>query len=205
MRVHRRWFLAIAVLLLPLFLLVVAKARGDREETTVRWDIISLQPPPPAAPRNVFPGGIASARGNDGSKITLTGSGTFEPGEADDVTGGGTWKTFSPTGAQTGSGTFRVKKLVRFEAAPGTQFAGNIDRIGTDATVSAGLVVLRIAYSDGSKGTLIVSCHLAGTPDSVFEGITATKGFVAFWNREAPLDRVDANRTVFHFVPENED
>src|SRR3989442_15892959 len=88
MRVHRRWFLAIAVLLLPLFLLVVAKARGDREETTVRWDIISLQPPPPAAPRNVLPGGFASARANDGSKITLTGSGTFEPGESDNVTGG---------------------------------------------------------------------------------------------------------------------
>ncbi len=205
MRIDRRWFLAIAAPLLPLFLLVVAKATGDREETTVRWDIVSIQPPPPVAPRDVLPGGFASARANDGSKITLTGSGTFERGEADDVTGGGTWKTFSPTGAQTGSGTFRVKKLVRFEAAPGTQPAGNIDRIGTEATVSAGLVVLRIAYSDGSKGTLTVSCHLTGTPDSVFEGVTATKGFVGFWNREAPAGGVDANRTVFHFVPENED
>src|SRR2546422_4587439 len=121
MRVHRRWFLAIAVLLLPLFLLVVAKARGDREETTVRWDIISLQPPPPAAPRNVLPGGFASARANDGSKITLTGSGTFEPGEADDVTGGGRWKTFCPSGDQNRSGTLLGKKIVSFYEALGTQ------------------------------------------------------------------------------------
>ncbi len=66
---------------------------------------------------------------------------------------------------------------------------------------SAGLVVLSIAYDDdGSRGILVVSCHLVGTPDSVFEGITAPKGFVDFWNREAPAGGVDANRTVFHIL-----
>jgi len=50
-----------------------------------------------------------------------------------------------------------------------------------------------------------VSCHLPGagpptTPETVFEGITATKGFVAYWNREAPLPGVDANRTLFHVL-----
>src|SRR2546428_14120543 len=136
MRVNRRGFLAIAFLLLPLFLLVVAKARGDREEITGRWDIISLQPPPPAAPRNVFPGGIASARGNDGSKITLTGSGTFEPGEADDVTGGGTWKTVSPPGGQSRSGTLPGKTLSRCERAPRAQTARRMDRGWTETTDS---------------------------------------------------------------------
>ena len=57
---------------------------------------------------------------------------------------------------------------------------------------------MSIDYSDGSRGILVVSCHLAGTPDSVFEGITASKGFVDFWNREAPVDGRDGNRTVFH-------
>ncbi|HEY3124160.1 MAG TPA: hypothetical protein VGK70_08855 [Thermoanaerobaculia bacterium] len=46
--------------------------------------------------------------------------------------------------------------------------------------------LVKIAYDNGSEGTLVVSCHLVGTPDSVFEGVTATKGFVDYWNREAP-------------------
>jgi hypothetical protein len=46
--------------------------------------------------------------------------------------------------------------------------------------------LVEIAYDDGSEGTLVVSCHLVGTPDSVFEAVTATKGFVDYWNREAP-------------------
>jgi hypothetical protein len=76
-----------------------------------------------------------------------------------------------------------------------------VDLIGDPAERSAGLVVLRVAYSDGEQGTLVVSCHLVGTPDSVFEGITASKGFVDYWNREAPVGGFapgNANRTLFH-------
>ena len=32
------------------------------------------------------------------------------------------------------------------------------------------------------------------------EGITATKGFVHYWNRVDPAPGVDANRTVFHVI-----
>ena len=64
--------------------------------------------------------------------------------------------------------------------------------------MGAGLAVLRIQYSDGERGILVVSCHLAGTPDSVFEGITASKGFVDYFNSQAPIPGVDANRTLFH-------
>jgi hypothetical protein len=61
--------------------------------------------------------------------------------------------------------------------------------------------VAEIAYSDGSKGTLTVSCHLVGTPDSVYEGITATKSFVDYTNPEAPpAPPGDANRTLFQVV-----
>ena len=38
----------------------------------------------------------------------------------------------------------------------------------------------------------------AGTPNTVFEGITASKSFVDYWNRVAPVPNVDGNRTVFH-------
>ncbi len=39
------------------------------------------------------------------------------------------------------------------------------------------------------------------SPDSVFEGITASKGFVDYWNREAPVPGIDASRTLFHISP----
>ncbi len=82
--------------------------------------------------------------------------------------------------------------------APGTPGA-LVDLIGDKADARAGLAVLRISYSDGSEGVLVVSCKLpVGTPDSVLEGITASKGFTDFWNRVAPVDGVNANRTVFH-------
>ena len=168
------------------------------DETKVRWDIISVD----FAAGTVSAGGVASALANDGSKVTLTGSGTFQPDDDNDVTGGGTWKTFSRTGAQTGSGTYRVTGFVSWERAPGTPPLP-IDKIGNLAGNSAGLAVLRVRYSDGSRGVLTVSCHLVGTPDSVFEGITTTKGFVDYWNRVAPPSPPgNENRTTFHITPE---
>jgi hypothetical protein len=65
----------------------------------------------------------------------------------------------------------------------------------------SGLAVLRIEYNDGSHGILVVSCHGAGTPDSVFEGITASKDHVDFWNCVSPSGTPsgpNANRTSFH-------
>ena len=166
----------------------------------MRWDIISVD----FSNLTLSAGGIASARANDDSKITLTGSGTFRslPGSAQDVTGGGTWTTYAPDGTTvTGSGSYQVTEFVSFVLAPGTAPLPN-DNIGPPENQRGGLLVVRIAYSDGSEGTLIVSCHLVGTPDSVFEGVTATKGFVDYWNREAPpAPPGDANRTNFHVIP----
>jgi hypothetical protein len=164
----------------------------------VRWDIVKVLDPP----GTVKAGGVASAKANDDSKVTLTGSGTFVApagggGTSSAATGGGTWETFSPVGSSTGSGTYDVTGLVRWEQAPGTPPAPT-DLIGDPAERSAGLVVLRVQYSDGERGTLVVSCRLIGTPDTVFEGITATKGFVDYWNRVAPAPGVDENRTLFH-------
>ena len=56
-----------------------------------------------------------------------------------------------------------------------------------------GLAVLRIEYDDGSHGILMVSCHGTGTPNSVFEGITASKDFVDFWSRFFPVRSVATN------------
>ena len=164
----------------------------------MRWDIISVN----FATGTASAGGVASARANDNSKITLTGSGTFRsnPGNPQDVTGGGTWETLGMGGVSTGSGMYQVTEFVRFEVADGT-FPLQHDNVGNPADVRAGLLVVRVAYSDGSEGTLVVSCHINGTPDAVFEGVTASKGFVDYWNREAPpAPPGNANRTAFHVI-----
>lgn len=161
-----------------LFLLTTASVAVA---ATVRWDIVSL-----AAPD--LTGGKAFALANDGSGIVLTGAGTFEPGSPGSATGGGTWATFGGTG-EPGEGIYRVGRLVRFTEAPGA--------IPGAPAARAGLAVFTIFFSDGSSGVLTVSCHLGGTPDSVFEGITASKGFVTFWNRVPPVPGIDANRTLF--------
>jgi len=171
--------------------------RTSASDQKFRWDIISVN----FATSTASAGGIASSSDNDGSKITLTGSGTFGPNGENDVTGGGTWVK---SGTSTGSGTYKVTGLVRFELAPGT-FPLTTDLIGNKADARAGLAFLRIRYSDGSRGVLAVSCHIAGTPNAVFEGVTVSKGFVDFCNREAPAPGVDANRTAFHVLSQEED
>ena len=167
------------------------------EDGKVRWDIINVD----FGTGTLSAGGHASARANDGSKITLTGSGTFR-GSGDDgaVTGGGMWWTTTPTA----SGTYKVTRILSWEPAPGTAPLPH-DNIGELEDESAGLAVLRIRYSDGKRGVLAVSCHLNGTSDAVFEGITATKGAVDYWNREAPpTPPADANRTNFHVLDQGD-
>jgi len=188
-------------------LIALSGVVGRADEQAIRWDIITLTPGPA-----VNAGGMASAKatnaaGTETSTITVTGSGTFEVpegGEKDDVTGGGMW-TIS-TGAITTFGTYKVTGVVRWTEAPGT--AGFLDNIANGADKRAGLAVLRIKYSDGDLGILVVSCTLGGTPPTVFEGITATKGFTDYWKAQAPTGGPtgpNANRTLFHVVHEDED
>ena len=176
-----------------------ASREGDQRSASegFRWDIISVD----FATGTLSAGGVASADANDGSKITLTGSGTFRTGGEDEVTGGGTWETFDMAGASTGMGTYRVRSLVRFDVAPGTPPLPH-DNIGPLANARAGLLVLRISYSDGSGGVLVVSCHLVGSPNTIVEGVTASKGFVGFLQELPPAPPGNANRTTFHVLSE---
>ena len=156
----------------------------------------------------MVPGGSASASAVDGSKITMTGTGTFvapagENETSSAVTGGGTWEIFPP-GSSTPStnGTYEVEGLVRFDEEPvGT--LGDLVPPVKDFTpgfiddledAHAGLAILRIRYSDGDRGILVLSCMLDGTPASVLEGITASKSFVDFYNSVQPVP------TIFHIA-----
>ena len=171
--------------------------RGQAQH--VRWDIASISLPGVT----LNPGGQASAKDNINDTITLTGTGTFVApagggGTSSAVTGGGSWTITTASGSS--SGTYQVTGLVRWEEAPGT-FPGTFDNIGNASDFRPGLAVLRIQYNDGSHGILAVSCQGAGTPGTVFEGITASKDFVDFWNRVAPSGTpatANANRTAFH-------
>jgi hypothetical protein len=191
MNITRRWVSGIAIVLL---MLVASVSVVFGQDARGRWDIVSVDFA--ASPVTVSAGGVAAALANDGSIIKLTGSGTFTAFDPTDVTGGGTWETSGPVG--TARGTYAVTELVQFEEAPGTPNPANIDNIGDPADAHAGLVVLRIAYSDGSRGILVVSCGLTGTPNTVFEGVTASKDFVDFWQRVPAVPGIATNRTLFH-------
>jgi hypothetical protein len=212
-----RCALRLVAVLTLLFSSVVALAA---EPTTIRWDLANI-----SASGIITPGGFASAFADDNSKITMTGSGTFVTsprqgpfaGTSAQVTGGGNWQTFDPMGNSTGSGTYTVRLLTRFDTATGSLVgSGLIDVIGDLSNAQAGLAAFNVDYSDGNRGFLVVSCTLAPfgtptTPASVFEGITASKGCptspsatcgsVDYWNRENGLVITTADQTIFHVVP----
>jgi hypothetical protein len=171
---------------------------GDGDASTIRWDIQHY-------PNFVLqPGGEAFADAVDGSRIRFTGSGTFKT-DGDDVTGGGTWQTFAASGVLTGSGTYRVVNLVSWHAAPGTLPCPPItDDIAPCADARAGLAVLQIHYSGGGVGKLVVSCHLpVGSPKSVYEGITVSRGFVDYYLPENP--DLTMNGTIFHVIDKDDE
>jgi hypothetical protein len=201
-RVRHALFALLVGLVLTTLAWVTARADGGKGATHMRWDLVHLI-------GNVLSaGGSDSAMAADGSEITLTGSGTWlsvpDDEEPQAVTGGGTWETFDSSGASTGSGTYVVTRLVSFDnAGPnGVPPPALIDTIGSYLDARGGLLVLRVLYSDGERGVLTVSCHgPANVPNTVFEGITATKGIVGYVDRGKPVNGVDGNRTVFHVLP----
>ena len=200
MKMKRFWPVWLPVLLVLMLLgsaLFVTRTSAAGQK--YRWDIISVD----FAAASINAGGFASAIANDNSSITLTGEGTFNAASDfgnRNVTGGGTWQTFDPSGNATASGTYQVTGFVSFTVAPGTSRLPN-DNIGNIKDQRGGLLFVTIQYSDGSPGVLAVSCDLLGTPDSVFEGIRVSKGFVDYWNGTAPVGGVNGNRTNFHILP----
>jgi hypothetical protein len=180
-----------AVMLLTTF----ASAAPGGGAKHVRWDIVHLAGGNPPGP--FTPGGEASATAPDGDTITLTGNGTFvAPASGKGsraVTGGGTW-----TASAGGSGTYQVKALVDWEFANFQATTPTlIDNIGGGRRAN-GTAVLKIAFSDGSKGVLTVGCHGPGAPPGIFEGIATTKGYKTYYTVQPPVAGVDANRTLFH-------
>jgi hypothetical protein len=190
------------VLGLSIIVMMIAVAPiAFAQATHVRWDIITVN----FVALTVDAGGAASATASDGSYITLTGSGTFVApaggnGTSSAATGGGMWTEYTSAGIVTGTGTYQVTGLVRWDRAPFPPGAPPplTDLIDPSAVRSTGLAVLRIAYSDGQYGILVVSCTGATAPAFMFEGITATKQYKDYKSPVPPAPGVDGNRTLFH-------
>lgn len=185
----------LAVLLCATVGLGVVQGRADH----VRWDIINLNTatnPPTMSANGVA---FAAARNPSSLTIKLTGSGTFvapaSGGTSSGVTGGGTWETFSGI-TSTGSGTYEVRELLSWQFA-NPQSGSFIDLIDS-GTRANGNAVLRIRYSDGSEGVLGIGCHGPGAPNGIVEGVIASKGVETYWDAQAPVGGVNANRTIFH-------
>lgn len=200
---HSRLLALVAGATLTLVLGTGSSGTANSDDEEMRWDLVNIN----FTTGTVSAGGVASARASDGSKITLTGSGEFDADSrvGERAAGGGTWTTYNAAGTATGSGSYRVTRFVSFAAAPGT-FPFPNDTIGSPADARAGLLTVAVKYSTGEKGVLTISCHLVGSPDTLFEGITTTKGAAAYWNPEAPpAPPGNGNRTLFHLLEDDDD
>jgi hypothetical protein len=199
----------IVISLIALTFSCLGAARVSAEDghgTKLRWDIFQFENVT-ATSSTIAAGGISTSQATfypaqlagDNSTITLSGSGTFRLDEPHDVTGGGTWETAAADGTVTGTGTYRVTELVFFQLGAGTLAGvpGFIDAIGNLNDTLAGLAVLRVNYSDGTSGLVVVVCSIAGPP-AVIEGTTATKGAVDYSNPLIP-DGTTGN-TLFHVI-----
>src|SRR5260370_2414883 len=203
MKIVSKWILVSAVVSLAgLLCITVGLPVVQGSADHVRWDIIHFNPT--TIPPTVTAGGVAfaSARNPSSLSIKLTGSGTFvgpaSGGTSSAVTGGGTWGTFGGT-TSTGSGAYEVVELVNWTFS-NFQTPGVINDLIDDGTRANGVAVLRIRYSDGSEGVLNIGCHGPGAPDGTLEGVIASKGHVTYWDAQAPVGTVDANRTIFHLM-----
>lgn len=184
----------------------ISSANAQDTATTYRWDIFQFIDDDPFTAGE---GGVAYAYAQDNTIIMLTGSGTFHMDDPTAVTGGGTWTTFPEHGMRpTGEGTYTVTELISFVEAPGTIPPVIGDTIGERTDARSGLAVMRIAFADGDgnpagSGVLTVSSRLpVDSPAAMFDGITVSKDFVAYWNRFEPVRGVNANRANFHLISE---
>jgi len=165
--------------------------------------MVSVQFRAPSAPNIVSAGGADSAVNNDAAgmpklRITITGSGTFAPWDPTDVTGGGDYTIRNLKGDVVDTGSYTVTALVSW-TLDSPQLPANVNNV-TNASAEDfrnGLAIFRIAYTDGSKGILVVSCAGPGATENPYEGISVIKGLVHFQVPDVPVANVDANRTVF--------
>lgn len=174
MKIEKSWVrltLVAVVVAAVSFPIYRARAQGDSQFQ------FNITPAASGAP-------AAFALAIDGSKISFRGTGTFNPDDREEVTGGGIWETRDSSGNVTGSGSWQPTRLVKWTLGPGAL---------SNPAIKGGLAFFQIRYDDGAMGILAASCFLPGAPPSVSEGIIASKDFILY-------GRHDVNTAPTFFV-----
>jgi hypothetical protein len=102
----------------------------------------------------------------DGSSVTLVGSGQLKAGPSKSATGSGTYLLKNPAGQTTGTGTWTVTGMLGFVSY------GNATPEGLPDVLFGGLAKLRVSLSNGSDGVLTIFCLLGVPPAGMDEGVS---------------------------------
>jgi len=168
-------------MLLGAIVLLALVTVASGQQTTYKWDIAFANGPDNVV-NGISAGGSATAYyfiGSQSPEITFTGSGTFKSCKGLAalicpffVTGGGTWTD------GTTSGTYVVTELISFDVAA-LPFSLPTDNIGNAANARGGTAILKIHYSDGSQGILVLEGLLV-VGGTLQTGVSASKGLALY-------------------------
>jgi hypothetical protein len=124
--------------------------------------------------------GRPSAKAANGSTITLTGKGGWNPAEGS-ASGGGTYTVTNKTGAVTARGTWRATKFASFLQLPGWWGIQDFKEAGWQGPPGSasysGFLTLNVEVSGLGKGVLKLWCLMPGVPKPaghVSDGLSLT-------------------------------
>ena len=171
----RAYALTIGIILLSLAFANVAHANEQDQVTRQFLTGTGLLCYLPPDERGAACPDVSSA--SNGDTVTITGSGSFTPGD-DDAEGGGTFTHTSATGTVLAQGTWEAEELVSFVSF-GSGSAQNLP-----ANTEGGIAVLNVELRTTSGvevgAVLVIHCALGTPPAGSLEGITLNAGFINF-------------------------
>ncbi len=136
-----------------------------------------------------WPFGPAESFAADGSRILISGSGTFSIGNGPKaVTGGGTFQLLDASGEEIASGTWTI-----------THLRGYVDYGGVEGfpQFRGGKLTLTIELDGLGKGRLVIYCLDGSPPPSKMEGVLVDVGSMHFAAVEVPLTADEFSPTIF--------
>ncbi len=155
---------------------VPSTAGGDSRQPTVRFDVVSVVDGAAVGGGTAVSTAVGPA-GFVGDTLTITATGTAEPGEGE-ASGGGTFVHEAPDGSVKVAGVYTVTRFVSWTPTSGSFAAtGLIDAVG-DASeeAHAGVLEVRIRLWSGGNavgsGLMTITCALPGAPAGLEEGFT---------------------------------
>jgi len=116
------------------------------------------------------PVGPDVAAAQNGSTVTIVGSGSFKAGPDQDFAGAGTYRLKDAQGNTTSAGTWGVTGVLGFVSY------GSASAQGLPAFLWGGQVKLGVHLSNGADGVLTVFCVLGSPPAGKDEGVTLVLG-----------------------------